>query len=208
MGNSPSVVSDHRAFTLVEMLLVVAIIALIISILLPALRWGKETTRIAVCGTRLGQLGVGVSSYRADYRKFGLTEYSTTGSIVAMNDNMLSLTNYVASLETYVCPSTRNYLTGFDRLKARPTNTTGNFPSYESYGHFDTGKHKTPFNCKGKENLVWLIFDQDNPDINHNLSHADNHGPAGGNVLYADIHVYWIKGADWEPTRYAAQRLQ
>ena len=61
-------------------------------------------------------------------------------------------------------------------------------------------------NVKGKEPIVWLVFDQDNPDINHHMSSFDNHGPAGGNVLHADTHVGWYNGDEWEPTRWSAQR--
>lgn len=47
--------TTRRAFTLVEMLLVVAIIVLLISILLPVLSQSRSTTRSAVCLANLGQ---------------------------------------------------------------------------------------------------------------------------------------------------------
>ncbi len=195
-----------RGFTLVEMLVVVALIALIISILLPTLGRVRENTRRTVCGTRLNQIGAAIGSYRVDWsRSFGLMEY-TNNAIVDVNDNMFALASRVPSLESFVCPSTKNFLSSAASLRIRPTSTTGDFSSYESYGHFDVPfVNKTPINCKGKESRVWLVYDMDNPDINHHLNKHDPHGPDGGNVLYADLRVRWVDGSIWEPSRAAAQ---
>lgn len=47
-----------RGFTLIEILVVVAIIALLIAVLLPSLRLARENTRGAVCGSNMRQLTV------------------------------------------------------------------------------------------------------------------------------------------------------
>ena len=52
-----------RGFTLVELLVVVAIIALLVSILLPSLGKAKEQTRMVVCMTNLKGLGVSFFQY-------------------------------------------------------------------------------------------------------------------------------------------------
>jgi prepilin-type N-terminal cleavage/methylation domain-containing protein len=51
------------AFTLIEVLVVVAIIALLIAILLPSLAKARELARRTVCSTRLHNMGVSVHSY-------------------------------------------------------------------------------------------------------------------------------------------------
>jgi prepilin-type N-terminal cleavage/methylation domain-containing protein/prepilin-type processing-associated H-X9-DG protein len=56
----------HRAFTLVELLTVIAIIALLASILLPALAKGKESARTAICRSNLRQIGFAFASYASD----------------------------------------------------------------------------------------------------------------------------------------------
>lgn len=57
---------DTRAFSLVEMLLVVALIALLISILLPSLRSARESARRTLCAANLGQWGTAILTYATD----------------------------------------------------------------------------------------------------------------------------------------------
>ncbi len=54
-------------FTLIELLVVVAIIALLISILLPSLSKAREQARATLCASRLGQLSKAMLIYADDY---------------------------------------------------------------------------------------------------------------------------------------------
>jgi len=54
------------AFTLIELLVVISIIALLLSILMPALTKVKEQARIVVCKTNLHQWGLGLQTYMSD----------------------------------------------------------------------------------------------------------------------------------------------
>ena len=57
-----------RAFTLVELLVVVAVIALLMGLLLPALSAAREAGKSTACGSNLKQLGAGLAMYWGDYR--------------------------------------------------------------------------------------------------------------------------------------------
>jgi prepilin-type N-terminal cleavage/methylation domain-containing protein/prepilin-type processing-associated H-X9-DG protein len=58
------------AFTLIEVLVVVAIIALLVSILIPSLARAREMARRSVCASNLHQQVLGMQSYAADNRNY------------------------------------------------------------------------------------------------------------------------------------------
>ena len=57
----------NRGFSLIELLVAVAIIALLVAIMLPALGRARRETRVTLCGGRLQQLGQGVFSFAASH---------------------------------------------------------------------------------------------------------------------------------------------
>lgn len=61
---------EIRAFTLIELLLVISIIALLIAILLPSLGGARKAARTAACMSNMRQLAVADGAYGADARGF------------------------------------------------------------------------------------------------------------------------------------------
>ncbi|NNM27675.1 MAG: type II secretion system protein, partial [Phycisphaerales bacterium] len=65
--------TSRHAFTIVELLVVVAIIALLVGILLPAIAKARDQTKAAVSAANLRQLGVAHGSYAADWQDHQFT---------------------------------------------------------------------------------------------------------------------------------------
>lgn len=63
--------NNRTAFTLVELLVVVTIIAVLIALLLPAIKKSKEIARISVCGSNLRQVSIALFAYANENRNFG-----------------------------------------------------------------------------------------------------------------------------------------
>ena len=72
-------IETARAFTMIELTLVVAIILILSGLLLPALCQAKQQARSAACKSNLHQIGLALTMYVADYQK-----YPTAGAWMAV----------------------------------------------------------------------------------------------------------------------------
>ncbi|MCG3181027.1 MAG: hypothetical protein BIFFINMI_03394 [Phycisphaerae bacterium] len=60
--------STKHAFTLIELMVIVAILAVLISILLPSMERARAITRRTMCMSNLRQIGVAIYAYADDYK--------------------------------------------------------------------------------------------------------------------------------------------
>lgn len=92
--------TTRRAFTLVEMLVVIAVIALIAAMLLPALSKARQSSRRAACASNLRQLSVALNIYagenEGDYPQITRTNHWPS-----------QLYRSYENLDVLVCPSDR-----------------------------------------------------------------------------------------------------
>ncbi len=101
--------SARRAFTLVELLVVIAVIAILAAILFPVFARARENARRSSCQSNLKQIGLGALQYTQDYdetlfRSFygsATADSNATGNYKWMD----AIFPYVKSEQVFVCPS-------------------------------------------------------------------------------------------------------
>ncbi|OQA88235.1 MAG: hypothetical protein BWY31_00397 [Lentisphaerae bacterium ADurb.Bin242] len=102
-----------KKFTLVELLIVIAIIAILAGMLLPALNAAREKARAVYCAGNLKQIGLAMHSYAGDYNGFVvvLWEGSQSWSMPLRKDKYLPLNNVSSAADVknkwkaVYCPS-------------------------------------------------------------------------------------------------------
>src|SRR3974377_2301232 len=95
-----------RAFSLIEMLVVISTIALLISLVLPALGKSRETTRSEICASNVRQLGIALGMYAMANKNFYPGDHRSWGGGVSWVTWVPRLRPYVGDMSGfYYCPS-------------------------------------------------------------------------------------------------------
>jgi prepilin-type N-terminal cleavage/methylation domain-containing protein/prepilin-type processing-associated H-X9-DG protein len=98
--------APSRAFTLIEVLVVVAIIALLIAILLPSLARVRFQAKLAVCKANMHDLGSSVVMYASAFKGY----YPLTAG--SGDDNFFSLwkARMLPNVKVLLCPNTQHVI--------------------------------------------------------------------------------------------------
>lgn len=100
--------SFSSGFTLIELLVVISIIALLLAILLPALRAARETARLLVCKTNIRQVATGFQMYFNDYDGEFPYRYNISSSDSAYDPNIdhgVTFTSWYSKIGRDISPS-------------------------------------------------------------------------------------------------------
>lgn len=99
-----------NAFTLIEVLVVVAIIGLLIAILVPSLMAARKSATTTVCGSKLHQLGIANETYIATNKVFPGHKWLLPDGSKAYWP--LAVGKYLRSDEVQRCPSVPDWVVG------------------------------------------------------------------------------------------------
>ena len=187
----------QRAFTLVEVLVVVAVIAILAALLLPALSRGKERARRARCAANLRQVALATFMYVDDHEdtfpiqpEDGLAVVAVGGHGTNFYDQLMP---YLTQPGVWVCPST----------KAEP----GELMSYHMNGLIITTNGFRQSRIRRPSDTL-LIGESGGTRWNQAYLRPDHSGDylydrpqlthsGGGNATFADGHVTWYHDSRW-----------
>jgi prepilin-type N-terminal cleavage/methylation domain-containing protein len=188
---SPQSTRHRRGFTLVELLVVIGIIALLISILLPALSKARIDANRTRCRAELHDLGVAFTMYLNDSRNH-LPWLNVMPSVVPKLNNSPTIVELLAPYEgtvkkAYRCPSdmitfdTPGAPGGFETYFERETSSY----QYDAFLAANYAGHSilsVKRYHRGHQNLVNIMSDYE--------AFHGKPGTAGAmNHLFADSHV-------------------
>jgi prepilin-type processing-associated H-X9-DG protein/prepilin-type N-terminal cleavage/methylation domain-containing protein len=201
-------------FTLLELLIVIAVIAVLASLLLPALNKAKETAKNIQCQGNLKQIGIAVYLYTDE--SHGYLPYGDGASLPAWGERPdvplakllgyenMSYSDFQNKNTVFKCPScTYNVTTSHEWIDWMNYCANAICMPYEGHG---TSKYATLRKIERIPNPSKIILIADKQTVFHLLVTETSYlerlaywHANGLNALFADGHVAWKKYYDITP---------
>lgn len=193
------------AFTLIEMLVVIAIIGILTSLLLPALAAAKQTAKTAKCLSNLRQIGLGMTMYESGANGLfpesgGVIFWDETDPITKKQSWIQQIVSYVPNTNVFHCPS--------DILHIEFNYFNGGRAAFiisSNFASVDTKRVRFPSAQVLSGDVIWTgedVEDADKDDFSNNCVGGPTNGTPfmgwqvhrkGQNILFTDGHAKWYK---------------
>ena len=212
------------AFTLVELLVLVAILAVVGVLLLPALGGARELSSRAACANNLRQIGLGMLAYSEDYKGFfptcrpaldGFADSNWNPNCAGPYGNGGATQFYQALIKNRYIPTTKVFVCPSDKESVQPAffkvfvaaswdhQTEGSVlpmkpwnKSYFYVSRLNSRRGSKPYLLMADDSYKQI---QGSNPVAPDVESRDNHGTAGRNALFSDGHVQWINGPNINP---------
>jgi prepilin-type N-terminal cleavage/methylation domain-containing protein/prepilin-type processing-associated H-X9-DG protein len=194
----------RRAFTLIEILVVIAIIALLAAIIFPVFSRARESARAISCLSNLKQIGMGLAMYSEDYAgrypiAGGEISWDAVDSSTGNGPWMQQMQSYLKNRQVFHCPSDGDSEYSYF-LGSRAAYVAVTPPAFAAT---DTRRieYPTAFVVSGdtfSRNGSFEVTDADKDDYSQNCVGGEVNGTpsiewqrhnGGQNILFADGHA-------------------
>lgn len=201
-----------KAFTLLEILIVLFIIGVLTALLFPLTNKSRENARRSSCQSNLKQVGLGFMQYMRDYDEKVTLAYTDDDSSGDYNANfdkgwMQNIQPYVKSTEIFQCPSEDNDyfppLRATDYWYSAPVEQTSHMSLFDGVQETVLCGDGVAMPAAFVATHGAIAYSDDAPALKYNRDIWDTTEKTEGkggrrhligmNFLFCDGHVKWLK---------------